>query len=207
MLTLAISKGRILQKTLPLLEKVQIFPSEDLQKTRNLIVGTNLTNLRLLILRSVDVTTYVGSGAVEIGIVGKDMIMEYSEDNVYEPIDLNIARCKLVLAAKTEQDLQKRPLRVATKYPLTARKYLATTGRQIEIIKLYGSMEVAPTLGLADCIVDLVDTGNTLKANGLQPLKTICSISSRIIVNKGAMKVHDKSIRSLLEKISLCLIS
>jgi ATP phosphoribosyltransferase len=141
-------------------------------------------------------------GAADLGIAGKDVLMEHGGDGVYEPLDLNIATCKLMVAGFARQPVKTDRLRVATKYVQSTRRYYAALGQQVEIIKLYGSMELAPIVGLADCIVDLVDTGNTLKANGLVPLETIARISSRLIVNKASMKIKHQFIRQLVDKIA-----
>ncbi len=200
-LTIAVSKGRILSESLPLLARVNIVPAEDPARTRKLVLNTNQPGVKIIIIRATDVPTYVEYGAADIGIAGKDVLMEYNGDGVYEPLDLNIATCRMVLAGpKTKQSINGRP-RVATKYINTTRNYFAAQGRQVEIIKLYGSMELAPILGLADLIVDLVDTGNTLKANGLVPMETIAEISSRVIVNKAAMKMKYAIIKPLLARL------
>ena len=201
-ITIAISKGRIFTEVLPLLTKLNIRPEQDPDVTRKLILTTNQPNVGLIIVRATDVPTYVEYGAADMGIAGKDVLMEYTGNGVYEPLDLQIARCKMVLAGpKGSKEINGR-LRVATKYVNTTRNYFAAQGRQVEIIKLYGSMELAPVLGLADQIVDLVDTGNTLKANGLVPIVTIAEISSRLIVNKAAMKMKHELIKLLLKKLA-----
>lgn len=200
-LTIAVSKGRILAESLPLLERLGITPAEDVDASRKLILETTRPQIRLTIIRATDVPTYVEYGAADLGIAGKDVMMEYDGNGVYEPLDLGIARCRMVLAGPRKNREVNGRLRVATKYVNTTRRYFAASGKQVEIIKLYGSMELAPILGLADQIVDLVDTGNTLKANGLVPLETIADISSRVIVNKAAMKMKYRSIKPLLEKL------
>lgn len=201
-LTIAISKGRILSEAIPLLEQLNIVLEEDPEKSRKLILKTSQPNLKITIIRAADVPTYVEYGAADLGIAGKDVLMEYTGSGVYEPLDLQIAVCKMVLAGpKRKQKINGR-LRVATKYVQTTRDYFAKHGKQVEIIKLYGSMELAPLLGLADQIVDLVDTGNTLKANGLVPIDIIADISSRVIVNKAAMKMKYRLINPLLEQLS-----
>lgn len=200
-LTFAISKGRILTEAVPLLARIGIIPDEDPDASRKLVFSTNLPGLKLVIVRAADVPTYVEYGAADIGIAGRDVMMEYTGNGVYEPLDLNIARCKMVLAEPKNTSDSGNRLRVATKYTNTTRNYFAEMGKQVEIIKLYGSMELAPLLGLADQIVDLVDTGNTLKANGLVPVATIAEISSRVIVNKASMKMKYQKIRPLLNKL------
>jgi len=201
-ITIAISKGRIFNEALPLLAALNIRPKMDPDVTRKLILATNQRNIKLIIVRATDVPTYVEYGAADMGIAGKDVLMEYTGNGVYEPLDLQIARCKMVLAAPKEAKKVNGRLRVATKYVNTTRNYFADQGRQVEIIKLYGSMELAPVLGLADQIVDLVDTGNTLKANGLVPVATIAEISSRLIVNKAAMKMKHELIKPMLRELA-----
>lgn len=202
-LTLALSKGRILDEALPVLAGVGIRPAQDPDVTRKLILDTNLPGVRIIIVRAADVPTYVAYGAADLGIAGKDVLMEYNGRGIYEPLDLQIARCRMVLAGPKQEKPRSGRMRVATKYLNTTRDYFARQGRQVEIIKLYGSMELAPVLGLADCIVDLMDTGKTLKANGLVPLATIAEISSRVIVNKAAMKMKHDLIRPLLDRMAL----
>ena len=201
-LTIAISKGRILDEALPLLARAGIEPVEDPAASRKLILETNTPGVRLLVIRAADVPTYVAHGAADMGIAGKDVLLEYDGDELYEPLDLGIARCRMMLAGPETPPARSGRLRIATKYVNTARNYFAGRGLQVEIIKLYGSMELAPLLGLADQIVDLVDTGNTLRANGLAPLETICEISSRLVVNKGAMKMKTALIKPLLRKLA-----
>ena len=202
-LTLAISKGRILDEALPVLKRIGITPLQDPGATRRLVLDTNLPGVRIIIIRATDVPTYVAYGAADMGIAGKDVLMEYNGNGVYEPLDLGIALCRMVLAGPGRVKPEHSRLRVATKYVNTTRNYFAQQGRQVEIIRLYGSMELAPVLGLADRIVDLMDTGNTLKANGLVPLETIAAISSRVIVNKAAMKMKHDLIQPLLDKMAL----
>jgi len=200
-LTIAISKGRILDDTLPLLEKVGIVPEENPDKSRKLILGTNQPDINLIIVRATDVPTYVEYGGADVGIAGKDILLEHDSSELYEPLDLGIAKCRLMLAELVQYKTRNGRLRVATKYTRTTRKYFTEQGIQVEIIKLYGSMELAPVLGLADKIVDLVDTGNTLKANGLKATDTICEISSRLIVNKAAMKIKRDKIKQLISSL------
>lgn len=200
-LTIAISKGRILEDFLPLLSKLDINSEEDPSSTRKLILQTDKPGVQFIIVRATDVPTYVEHGAADMGIAGKDVLLEYGSDDLYEPIDLKIASCRLMVAGKKDQDIPEGRLRVATKYVNIAREYFARQGRQVEIIKLYGSMELAPLLDLADVIVDLVDTGNTLKANGLEPIELITNISSRLVVNKGSMKMKQDLIKPLLKQI------
>ncbi|MBV1951366.1 MAG: ATP phosphoribosyltransferase [Cycloclasticus sp.] len=205
MLTIAISKGRILKDTLPLLAEAGIEPAEDLFKTRKLIVPSVCGEVNLVIIRATDVPTFVEYGAADVGIAGKDVLVEHNSDNLYEPLDLNIAKCRLMTAIVTGQELPKGKIRVASKYVSLTEQYFSARGQQVEIIKLYGSMELAPIVGLADCIVDLVDTGNTLNANGMEPLSLIMDISSRLVVNKASMKMKHKSIKALIEKLEIAV--
>jgi len=203
-ITIAVSKGRIFKDAMPLLAALDIYPTEAPETTRKLILETNRPEVKIIIVRATDVPTYVEYGAADIGIAGKDVLLEYNGNGLYEPLDLKIAQCKMVVAElknSRNEDKGGRK-RVATKYVNTARNYFASQGKQVEIIKLYGSMELAPVLGLADQIVDLVDTGNTLKANGLVEVETITEISSRLIVNKGAMKMKNDLIKPMLEKLT-----
>jgi len=201
-LTIAIAKGRVLSESLPLLESVGVVPEEDPENSRRLVIGTNREGIRFLIVRAFDVPTFVQHGAAEAGIVGKDVLMEFPGDGLYEPLDLGIARCRMVLAAPAGAASVNGRLRVATKYVRTTRAWFEERGQQVEIVRLYGSMEIAPALGLADRIVDLVDTGRTLKENGLVPLETIASISSRLVVNKAAMKMKHGTIRPFIRKLA-----
>ena len=201
-ITIAVSKGRILEESLPLLERVDVRPLENPGTSRKLIFQTNHPGVKLIIIRAVDVPTYVLNGGADLGIAGKDVLMEYESDNLYEPLDLKIASCRLMLAGPKDATGTDGRLRVATKYVATTRNYFAEKGQQVEIIKLYGSMELAPVLGLSDQIVDLVNTGNTLRANGLVPLENIAEISSRLIVNKAAMKMKQDIIKPFIKKLS-----
>jgi ATP phosphoribosyltransferase len=218
-ITIAISKGRIFKDALPLLAALDIYPVEAPETTRKLILETNRPDVKIIIVRATDVPTYVEYGAADIGIAGKDVLLEYNGNGLggnglYEPLDLKIAQCKMVVAEPDKVESRNiKPgetgnrenggrKRVATKYVNIARNYFASQGKQVEIIKLYGSMELAPVLGLADQIVDLVDTGNTLKANGLVEVETITDISSRLIVNKGAMKMKNDLIKPMIEKLT-----
>jgi ATP phosphoribosyltransferase len=201
-ITIAVSKGRIYDEAIPLLAKLDIVPVDDPNKTRKLVLETNQPNVQLLVIRATDVPTYVERGAAELGIAGKDVLMEYDGDGLYEPIDLGIAKCRMMLAGlKDAKPIVDRP-RVVTKYTNITKNYFAERGQQVEIIKLYGSMELGPVLGLSDWIVDLVDTGNTLKANGLVTLEHIADISSRLVVNKAAMKMKNATIKPILDKLS-----
>ena len=205
MLTLALTKGRILKETLPLLARAGIEPLEDMDASRKLVFDTNQPDVRLIILRGSDVPTYVHHGAADAGIAGKDTLLEYESDACYEWLDLGIARCRLMTAAPKGAARKTGRIRVATKYVQVARDYYAAKGQQADVIKLYGAMELAPIMNLADEIVDVVDTGNTLKANGLEALETIADISSRFIVNRAAMKIKHAELSGLLNKIEQSL--
>lgn len=203
MLRIALSKGRIFKETLPLFTAAGIAPAEDPDSSRKLILPGTVSDVQFLIVRATDVPTYVQHGGADLGVVGKDVLMEHGGEGLLEPLDLRIARCRLMVAGYPDTDLTaQRRLRVATKYPRCTREYFASRARQVEIIKLYGSMELAPLAGLADLIVDVVDTGATLAANGLQPLETIADISSRLIVNRASMKIHHARIGELLARIT-----
>lgn len=206
-LTIALTKGRILDETLPLLECADIRPLEDINKSRKLVFDTNQAGVRLLVLRGADVPTYVQFGAADMGISGKDTLMENGAEGLYEPLDLNIARCKLMTAAIKGAPARSGRIRVATKYVNIAKQYYASQGRQIDIIKLYGAMELAPIMQLADEIVDIVDTGNTLRANGLEPREFIADISSRLIVNKASMKMKHVHIQTVIDHIARAVVA
>jgi ATP phosphoribosyltransferase len=197
-LILAVSKGRILEQALPLLERIGICPKEDLGKSRKLVIETTRPGLHLVVIRPTDVPTFVEYGAADLGIAGKDVLMEHDSSDYYESLDLQIAKCRLMVAGLPDVKVSNNRIRVATKYAKIARDYYAKRGIQAEIIKLYGSMELAPLVGLSERIVDLVDTGNTLKANGLVAMEDICEISSRLIVNKAAMKTKYALIKKLI---------
>ncbi|MEQ1619950.1 MAG: ATP phosphoribosyltransferase [Methylococcales bacterium] len=205
MLTIAVSKGRIYEEALPLLQEAGITPLDDPEKSRKLILRTTRDDVQLVIIRATDVPTFVEYGAADLGIAGKDVLLEHGAESLYEPLDLNIACCKLMTATHKDAPEIVGRVRVATKYVKTAQRYFAQRGIQAEIIKLYGSMELAPLVGLADCIVDLVDTGNTLKANGLEARDLIMNISSRLVVNKAAMKMKHQAIAALLEQFEQTL--
>ena len=202
MLTIALTKGRILEETLPLLKAAGIEPLEDMEKSRKLVFPTNRDDVRLLLLRGADVPTYVQFGAADMGISGKDTLMENGADGLYEPLDLHIARCRLMTAGVKGRETPPGRIRVATKYVNIAKQYYASLGRQIDVIKLYGAMELAPIMNLADEIVDIVDTGNTLRANGLEPREHIADISSRLIVNKASMKMKHVQIQAIIDPIA-----
>jgi ATP phosphoribosyltransferase len=201
MLTIALSKGRIFQETLPLLAHADIVPADDPETSRKLILDTNQADVKLVVIRAADVPTYVQYGAADLGVAGKDVLMEHGGNGLYEPLDLGIARCRMMVAGFPGARESNARLRVATKYVASTRRYYAERGQQVEIIKLYGSMELAPIVGLADLIVDLVDTGNTLRANGLAPLEHIADISSRLIVNKASMKMKHARVKAFIARI------
>ena len=201
-LTIALSKGRIFEETLPLLAAAGIVPAEAPEKSRKLIIGTNHENIRLVIVRATDVPTYVQYGAADFGIAGKDVLIEHGGSGLYQPLDLHIAECRMMVAVRKgfNYAAASQPgsrLRIATKYPNIAAEHFAGKGVHVDIIKLYGSMELAPLVGLSDAIVDLVSTGNTLKANGLEAVEHVVDISSRLVVNKAALKTK----HALLEPI------
>ena len=204
-LTIALTKGRILKETLPLLAEVGIAPQEDLDSSRKLIVATTVPNISLVILRGSDVPTYVRHGAADVGIAGKDMLLEFGGEGIYEPLDLGIAQCRLMTAgpaADPTEDGGLRRVRVATKFMNVARAHYARKGLHADLIKLYGSMELAPLMGLADEIVDIVDTGKTLAENGMAPRELIADISSRLIVNKASMRTRHASVQTLVEALT-----
>lgn len=201
-LTIALSKGRIFDETLPLLKAAGITPVDDPETSRKLILDTDQPDIKLVIIRATDVPTYVQYGAADLGVAGKDVLMEHGGEGLYEPLDLKIARCRLMVAGRPNHQPRLSRPRIATKYAQTTRRWFADQGRQVEVIKLYGSMELAPLVGLADYIVDVVDTGKTLKANGLAPLEHIADISSRLIVNKAAMKMKHVRIKAIIERMA-----
>lgn len=203
-ITIALSKGRIFEDTAPLLKAAGIVASDDPETSRKLILTTNRATVRLIIVRATDVPTYVQYGAADIGIAGKDVLLEHGGAGLYQPLDLNIARCCLMVAVPDGFDYdsavrQGARLRVATKYVKTAREHFANKGVHVDLIKLYGSMELAPLVGLADAIVDLVSSGNTLKANQLKAVEEIMPISARLIINQAALKLKSQSIQPILD--------
>ncbi len=200
-ITIALTKGRILKETLPMLALAGIEPLEDISASRKLLFDTSQTGVRLLVLRGSDVPTYVQFGAADLGVAGKDTLLEHGGDGLYEPLDLGIAGCRLMTAGIAGDSPKEGRIRVATKYVNIARRFYAEQGRQVDIIKLYGAMELAPIMALADEIVDIVDTGNTLKANGLEARDVIADVSSRIIVNKAAMKMKHQAIQKIVEDL------
>lgn len=204
MITLALSKGRIFEETLPLLRAAGIEVLEDPEKSRKLILATNQPDVRVLVVRATDVPTYVQYGGADMGITGKDTLLEHGSDGLYQPLDLQIARCRISVAVRADFDYasavrQGSRLKVATKYVAIAREFFANKGVHVDLIKLYGSMELAPLVGLADAIVDLVSTGNTLKANHLVEVEHIMDISSRLVVNQAALKLKQAPIRRIID--------
>jgi ATP phosphoribosyltransferase len=200
-ITIALSKGRIFNEGLPLLAAAGIVPLEDPETSRKLILPTSQPGVRLVVIRATDVPTYVQWGAADVGIAGKDVLMEHGGEGLYEPLDLRIARCRMMVAGVKDATLGARRLRIATKYVQSTRRHFAAQGKQVEVIKLYGSMELAPLVGLADLIVDLVESGSTLKANGLVPLEHIADISSRLVVNKASWKMKHGTVVGLVETL------
>jgi ATP phosphoribosyltransferase len=209
MITLALSKGRIFEETLPLLAAAGIEVTEDPEKSRKLILSTNRPDVRVVLVRATDVPTYVQHGGADIGVAGKDTLIEHRGSNVdndglYQPLDLNIAKCRMSVAVRADFDYkaavkQGSRIRVATKYTTIASEHFANKGVHVDLIKLYGSMELAPLIGVADAIVDLVSTGNTLKANHLVEVEEIMQISSRLVVNQASLKLKREAIRQLIQ--------
>jgi ATP phosphoribosyltransferase len=197
-LTIALTKGRILQETLPLFARAGIVPLEDISSSRKLIFDTNRSEIQLVVIRGTDVPTYVRHGAADMGVVGKDILLEQGAEGLYEPLDLGIARCRLMTAGPVGWGSTGARIRVATKFVNIAREYFARQGVHADVIKLYGAMELAPIMNLADLIVDIVDTGNTLRANGMEPLEEIAAISSRLVVNKAAMRSRYATITQVI---------
>ncbi len=204
MITLALSKGRIFEETLPLLKAAGIEVSEDPEKSRKLIIGTNQPDVRVVLVRATDVPTYVQYGGADLGVAGKDILLEHGGAGLYQPLDLGIAKCRLSVAVRADFDYaaavkQGSRIRVATKYTHCAREHFAEKGVHVDLIKLYGSMELAPLTGLADAIVDLVSTGSTLKANHLVEVEEIMQISSRLVVNQASLKLKRDPIRAIID--------
>jgi ATP phosphoribosyltransferase len=204
MITIALSKGRIFDETVPLLAAAGVATREDPETSRRLILSTNKPEVRVIIVRATDVPTYVQYGAADIGVAGKDVLDEHGGQGLYQPLDLKIAACRMMVAVAEGFDYQQAVrqgarLRVATKYVQTAREHFAAKGVHVDLIKLYGSMELAPLVGLADAIVDLVSTGHTLKANGLRAVEEITAISARLIVNQASLKLKRNAVQPLLE--------
>jgi len=201
MLTIALSKGRILEEALPLLKKAGLTISATEIKSRKLILDTNLDDIKVIILRASDVPVFVQHGAADIGIAGKDVLLEHGAEGLFELLDLDISKCRLMIAAKADQDLKKGTLKIATKYVNCTKRYFQSQGTQVEVIKLSGAMELAPIVGLSHCIVDLVDTGNTLKANNLVPIELIENISSRLIVNSASFNTKHIEVIDWVDRI------
>jgi ATP phosphoribosyltransferase len=201
-LTIALTKGRILKETLPLLARAGIEPIEDLDRSRKLVFDTSHSDIRLVIIRGTDVPTYVRHGAADMGVVGKDILLEHGAEGLYEPLDLGIARCRLMTAGPVGWRPGGARIRVATKFVNITRRHFARQGVHAEVIKLYGAMELAPIMNLADLIVDIVDTGNTLRANGMEPLEEIAAISSRLVINKAAMRSRYTLIQGVIDELS-----
>ena len=211
MITIALSKGRIFEETLPLLAAAGIVPSEAPESSRKLILSTNRADVRLIIVRASDVPTYVQYGAADMGVAGKDVLNEHGGSGLYQPLDLNIARCRMMVAVRDDFDYaaavrQGARLRVATKYLQTAREHFAGKGVHVDLIKLYGSMELAPLVGLSDAIVDVVSSGNTLKANHLKAVEEIAQISSRLVVNQASLKLKRAIIQPMLDAFAQAVV-
>ena len=203
LITLALSKGRIFEETLPMLRAAGIEVLDDPEKSRKLILETNQAHVRVLVVRATDVPTYVQYGGADLGITGKDTLLEHGSEGLYQPLDLQIAKCRISVAVRADFDYasavkQGSRLKVATKYLAIAREFFATKGVHVDLIKLYGSMELAPLVGLSDAIVDLVSTGNTLKANQLVEVERIMDISARLVVNQAALKLKQEPIRKII---------
>ena len=200
-LTIALTKGRVLRDELELLSQIGITPEEDPDKSRKLVFNTCRDDVQIMVLRGMDVATYVEHGIADLGMSGKDVLLEHSGASYYEPLDLGLGRCQIMLAGLTDEPPLPARLRIATKFVNTAKRYYAERGVQVDIIKLYGAMELAPVTGLAHRIVDIVETGNTLKANGLEPLELIEEVSTRLIVNKSAYKTRFAEIRAIVDAL------
>ena len=207
MITIALSKGRIFDETVPLLAAAGVATREDAETSRKLILTTNKRDVRVIIVRASDVPTYVQYGAADLGVAGKDVLDEHGGHGLYQPVDLKIARCRMMVAVREGYDYERAVkqgarLKVATKYVQTAREHFAAKGMHVDLIKLYGSMELAPLTGLADAIVDLVSTGSTLKANGLVAVEEIAAVSARLIVNQASLKLKRASVQPLLDSFA-----
>ena len=207
MISLALSKGRIFDETAPLLARLGIRPKEDAEGSRKLVLATARRDLRLIVVRAADTPTYVQHGGADLGIAGRDVLVEHGGDGLYQPVDLGIARCRMMVAVKKGFDYeaavrQGARLRVATKYVNTTRQHFAAKGVHVDLIRLYGSMELAPLVGLADAIVDLVSTGGTLRANNLVAVEEIMPVSARLIVNPAALKTRRAELQPLIEAFS-----
>lgn len=206
-LTIALSKGRILDETLPLLAQAGIVPALDAGASRRLVLATNRADVRIVLVRATDVPTYVQHGAADLGVAGKDVLLEHGGAGLYQPLDLGIGRCRMMVAVRDDFDYDAAVrrgarIKVATKYPLTARAHFAAKGMHVDVIKLYGSMELAPLVGLAEAIVDLVGTGSTLKANRLTAVEEIMPISARLVVNQASLKLERARVQPLLDGLA-----
>ena len=206
-ITIALSKGRIFEETTPLLKAAGIVPLEDPESSRKLIIGTNRPDVRLIIVRATDVPTYVQHGGADMGVAGKDVLIEHGGAGLYQPLDLKIAKCRMMVAVPAGFDYEGKVrqgarLKVATKYVKVAREHFASKGVHVDLIKLYGSMELAPLVGMADAIVDLVSTGGTLKANNLVAVEDIMAISSRLVVNQASLKLKHDQIQPVLDQFA-----
>ncbi len=207
MITVAISKGRIFEEALPLLGRAGITLMDDPEKSRKLILATNQPSVRVLVVRATDVPTYVQYGGADLGITGKDTLLEHGSDGLYQPLDLQIAKCRISVAVRADFDYSKAVrqgsrLKVATKYLASAREFFAAKGVHVDLIKLYGSMELAPLTAMADAIVDLVSTGSTLKANHLVEVEHVMDISARLVVNQAALKLKQRPIRNIIDALA-----
>jgi ATP phosphoribosyltransferase len=200
-LTIALNRGRILDQCLPMLAAAGIEPDEPIDGSRKLVFASREAHVRLVVMRGADVPTYVEYGAADVGITGKDTLLEYGGTGFYERLDLEIARCRIMTAVPVGVQLGAGSLRVATKFVNIAKRYFGEKGRQAEIIRLSGAMEIAPLMGLADCIVDIVDTGNTLLANGLEARDVVAHVSTRVIVNRASLKMRFDEIETLLQRL------
>ena len=212
MITIALSKGRIFEETMPLLAAAGIIPAEDPESSRKLILATNRPDVRLIIVRATDVPTYVQYGAADLGIAGKDVLDEHGGDGLYQPLDLQIAKCKMMVAVREDFDYlgairRGARLKVVTKYVKTAREHFAAKGMHVDLIKLYGSMELGPLVGLADAIVDLVSTGATLRANHLVAVEEVGDISSRLVANQASFKLNRVQLQPILDAFSSAIKS
>ena len=206
-ISIALSKGRILEETLPLLARIGLRPKEDPEKSRKLIIPTERRGVQLVIVRAADVPTYVGHGAAELGVAGGDVLAEHGGEGLYQPVDLGIARCRMMVATRRGYDYrnavqQGARLRIATKYVNITRQHFGDKGVHVDLIRLYGSMELAPLTGLADAIVDLVSSGKTLRANNLVPVEEIMPVSARLVVNQAALKTRRAELQPLIEEFS-----
>lgn len=201
-LTLAVAKGRLLKQSLPLLEAAGVRPIDDIDRSRKLVFETSDPDVHLMVIRATDVPAFVQHGAADLGITGKDVLLEHEGGGLYEPLDLRIGRCRLMVAGKPDVLPAGHRIRIATKYVNTARRYFAARGMQVEIIKLYGSMELAPLCGLADRIVDLVETGSTLRANGLEALEHVADVSARLVVNPASLKMKHERVGAFVNRLT-----